>query len=175
MFLKSISLPLLIVLGSQVSFMSCTSTSDAKKVQDPVSGSGVGADGKPVDPNLPDELKDAESFDPAAHLDANGPSAGDFNEVKKEIESTKASLDAEWKAQEDRENAIKLKKDEEKKKREMEIKAEEQKQEEARLKSIKEYEKTSKMRVQWEEEAQKQVAKMPTISDKDLMWSGLEE
>lgn len=128
-----------------------------------------------VDGDLPPELRDVQKFDPAASIDAEAVKNSDFYQVKKNAETNRPSLDADWKAQDELEKSVKKAKEDEEKRKKEDAKKEEQLREQSRVKSAKEYKDASAQRARYIREANEKVKKMPTISKREIMWNGLED
>ena len=125
--------------------------------------------------DLPPELRDASTFDPATTLDAETVKQSDFYQVRQKTEADRAAVDAAWKAQEVRDEALrKAREDEERKKRDEKLR-EEAINEQTRQESIHNYKKTAAQRLRDRQDAERAVKKMPTITHEDVMWNGLED
>ncbi len=153
--------------------MRCTTHSQKEETK--TQAEVVKAEDKAVgDTSLPPELRDAQTFDPAASLDQKSIEESDFYKVKKEAESAKTKVDAEWKAQDEQESALRKAKEEEEKRKKEELKKEDERKEESRKRAVNEYKKYAKERAQKERRAAEMVKKMPTISQEEVNWNGLE-
>lgn len=131
-----------------------------------------GVDKAATDSDLPPELQNAGSFNPAASLDQNTIKNGDFYQINKTMQDEQVKRDAAWVEQDRLESSVLAHK-----------KAEDA----ARLKKIQDDEKaieldrqskSSKSKIDKESEeerkAAEEVSKMPTISDDELNWKALE-
>jgi hypothetical protein len=171
------SLVALSLVSVSLAMSGCTSTK-TKSAEDPVAASAEAPKTEEttgvVDASLPPELQDAHKFDPATTIDQETLKNSDFYQVKREVEVSKSALDAEWKAQDALEQSVIKAKEDEEKRKALEQAKEDEAKEEARLKATKDYEANQQKRMKEEQEAMRKVATMPTISEKDVNWNGLE-
>jgi hypothetical protein len=154
--------------------MRCTTTShqpESTKPTEPVKTETNKVEG---DQSLPPELRDAQSFDPASSLDQKAIEESDFYKAKKEAESAKIKVDEEWKAQDELDSNIRKSKEEQEKRKQEELKKEDERKEESRKRAVNEYSKYAKERAQKERKTAEMVKKMPTISEEEVNWNGLE-
>lgn len=164
-----------VIIFASLASMRCTSTKQSEPVKDPVQATDPATAVTGTDQDLPPELRNADNYDPAASIDAESIKSSDFYQVKKSVESNRASLDSEWKAQDEQEEAVRKAKEAEKAQKEAVEQEEQKAAEEARLQAIKEYKSSAKKRAKYIHEANEKVKKMPTISREEVLWNGLED
>ena len=156
-----------------VQLWSCTTLS--KSSADAVAGASPPGELVSGKDDLPPELRDANKFDPAATLDADAVKNSDFYEVQQKAEADRAALDAAWKEQDAKDEAMRKAQDDEERKRLDEQRKADAAKEQTRNESRSAYQKSMARRERDRRDAERAVGKMPTISHKDVMWNGLEE
>ncbi len=174
--IKSRSSILSCLIISTLAFYSCTATKKdgAKASSDPVTaGASNSQTGSQED--LPAELKDAQSFDPADSLDQKTVQESDFYQIKKSVEENKAALDAAWREQDRLESQVRAAKADVEKQKALTTKQEEEAREKQRLKDVEEFEKNKTKRLKEEKAAEEEIQRLPTISKDEVMWEGLED
>lgn len=164
------------LLISSFAFYSCTSTKKdgANGSADPVSAETKSSENGTYD-ELPDELKDAHTFDPAKTLDQKTVEESDFYQIKKSVEENKANLDAAWREQDRLETSVKASKVEEERQKALKAQREEEEREKQRQKEIEAFEKGKEKRAKEAKEAEEEINKLPTISKDEIMWQGIED
>jgi type IV secretory pathway VirB10-like protein len=153
---------------------SCTTSNSAKNSSDVVDASEAENAG-PALQDVPDELRYAHRFDPAATLDPKVVQESDFYQIKKTIEQNRAVLEAAWKEQEAIEARVKAAASAEKQRKADLAKQEEEELARKRQEAAAEYERTKDLREKYENEANERVKKLPTIRRSDEVWRGLED
>lgn len=164
------------LMASVLASTACTTpkTANSSMSQDVVAPAAP-PKGAYVDQDIPEELKNADQFDPATTLDRSIVEQSDFYQIKKSVEDNKKALDAAWKEQERIEASINAQKAEEQRQKALAAKAEEEERERQRQIAIKEFEKNKQKRAKEELEAIEEVKKLPTISRDEVKWQGLED
>lgn len=165
----------LIVLVSSLALLRCTSSKIKDEAKEPVKAEVKAESAAAGDHDLPPELRDAGSFDPATTLDAQEVQETDFYKVRKEVDDKRAHLDAEWKAQDQLDNDVRKAKEEADRRDKEQMKKEEEEREKSRLEAVKNFGANSKKRAREERIARDRAAKLPTISKEEVMWNGLED
>lgn len=161
---------------STLAFYSCTSTKkDAKAVSTEPVAAGSASTPSASQEDLPPELRDAQSFDPAASLDQKTVQESDFYQIKKSVEENKAALDAAWREQDRLENNVRAAQAEVEKQKALNAKKEEEEREKQRLKDVEEFEKNKAKRAKEEKAADEEIQKLPSISKDEIMWQGIED
>jgi hypothetical protein len=164
-----------LVISSLV-FYSCTSTKkDGKASSDEPVAAGVPSSQGAGQEDLPSELRDVQTFDPAASLDQKTVLESDFYQIKKSVEENKAALDAAWHEQDRLESNVRAAKAEVEKQKALNAKKEEEEREKKRLKDIEEFEKNKAKRAKEEKAAEEEIKKLPSISKDEVMWEGIED
>lgn len=171
---KSIHQSLLMsLMASALIYTGCTTTKKSPTgSKDVVAGS---ADATLSNEDIPVELKDAQSFDPATTLEQSVVQESDFYQIKKSVEENKQTLEAAWKEQERLEASVRAANAEEEKKKAIAAKQEEEERERQRQIAIAEFEKNKEKQAKEEKAALDEVKKLPTISNEEVMWNGLED
>jgi hypothetical protein len=124
---------------------------------------------------LPEELRDAHKYDPAATLDTATVQESDFFQIRKSVDENKAALDSAWREQEQLENRVKSAKTIEEQRRAAEAKRQEEELERKRQQEVAEFEKNKSKRAKEAQDAEDAMKKLPTISKDEIMWQGLED
>jgi len=153
---------------------SCTTSNSAKNSSDVVDASESEHAGPAVQ-DVPDELRYAHRFDPAATLDPKVVQESDFYQIKQSIEQNRAILETAWKEQEAIEARVKAAATAEKQRKADLAKQEEEELARKRQEAAAEYERTKDLREKYENEANERVKKLPTIRHSDEVWQGLED
>lgn len=163
-----------IVLASSLALLRCTSSKIKNEAKEPVKVDATVESTPGNDHDLPPELRDTETFDPATTLDAQQVQESDFYKVRKEVDDKRAHLEAEWKAQDQLDNDVRKAKEEQLRLEKEQMKKDEEEREKSRLEAIKNFGANAKKRARDERIARDRAAKLPTISNEEVMWNGLE-
>jgi hypothetical protein len=153
---------------------SCTTSKAPKQGTEVVDAIESGNSEPPLQ-DVPEELRNAHRFDPAATLDPKVVHESDFYQIKQAIERNRAVLEAAWKEQEAIEARVKAALNEEKQRKASLAKQEEEELARKRQESAAEYERTKDLQEKYENEANERVKKLPTIRRSDEVWRGLED
>jgi len=125
--------------------------------------------------SLPPELRNVDSFDPAATIDPEVVKNSDFHQVKQTTEANRQAVDSEWKAQDALEESIRKAKEEEKKKQQEQEEKEKRELEEQRKEANRRYKSNAVREARYMKEAEERAKKLPTISKEEMLWNGLED
>lgn len=164
-----------VVLVSSLALLRCTSAKKEEAPKEPVKAEAQQAPVSEADKDLPPELRNVESFDPATTLDEKQVQETDFYQVRKEVESNRAALDKEWQAQEQLDGSIRKAKQEAELRKKDDERKEKEAIEKARQEAIKNYNANANKRARQERIERDRAAKLPTISKEEVMWNGLED
>ncbi len=171
----------LLVISISMTFCGCTTkpSSTTAPATDVVAAGPAGTTGQNADPanqdsDLPPELQNAATFNPATTLDQKSVQESDFYQINKSTLDEKEKRDAAWIEQERLEGSVLAHKKSEEDALQRKIKEENDAFEKDRQLKNEKILKNKNTENDEEQKAADEVKKMPTISDDELNWKALD-